>query len=859
LTDEASVLIPNSTDVESALYEITEVGISSDSMDDYYAKIHEIIGRLTYAKNFFIALYDQEENRVEFVYFVDEVDTDLSAEKIGRLTQDDLRKTATGYLLKTGKMAHLLRTDFISLEKKGIIDSHGALAFDWLGVPLRYKDELLGAMVIQSYDPEITYAKKEEDILQFISRQIALLIKSKLAEQKLVESNRLLENRVVERTESLNLINQAMGKEIEERKKSENIQAALFRITDLVSTSASLDDFFLSVHKVIEELMYAKNEYVALLSDDHKYIEFLYHVDQQDQNPIRRKMKGNANSGGLTEKILLSGDVILFNRHEGDKKAVTGANCASYLGVPLQDGKRTFGVLAVQSYDTENRYDKSHKNILITIGKQIATAILRKKDSDSLRAAHENLERRVKERTFELEDTIVKRRKIERQLEHDSLHDALTGLPNRLFFSNELDKMVEQHLKRSSLGEMAEHGFAVLFLDLDRFKLINDSLGHHVGDLFLIEVANRLQHCLRSGDIVARLGGDEFCILMSEISSELVAVRLAIRILKDLKSPISVQKHSLITSASIGIRLCLEEQGSANEIMSDADAAMYEAKHQGKNCYCLFDSEIKDLVKGRVEIEHALREALNKGELYLDYQPVVELTNGRIVGCEALVRWNHPEKGMIPPDKFIPIAEETGLIVELGEFVASQAAEALVELGKSEATKDFFVNINVSAVQILAQTFDEFMRHLIDTTGIKPSLINVEITESILIEDFRAALSFVRELKSMGINIYLDDFGTGFSSLSYLHQFPFDVIKLDKSFIDEMQMGTKKLAIVESIAAMAKNLKMKIVAEGVETEEQRNVLNEYHYPIGQGYLFSKPIALEQFSTLVEEQTKQQEI
>lgn len=848
-----SLLIPNSTDVESALYEITEVGISSDSMQDYYTKIHAIIGRLTYAKNFFIALYEQETNRVEFVYFVDEVDTDLSAEKIGLLTQQDLRKTATGYLLQTGQMAHLRRTDFELLANKGVIDSHGADSFDWLGVPLRYKDELLGAMVIQSYDPQITYAKKEEDILQFVSRQIALLIKSKLAEQELVESNRLLENRVAERTESLNLINQAMSREIEERKKSENVQAALFRITDLVSTSNSLDDFFGSVHQVIGELMYATNEYVALISDDGRFIEFPYHVDQKDANPIKRKMTDSPKVGGLTERILHSGDVILFNRKSSDKEAMAGANCASYLGVPLKDGKQAFGVLAVQSYDPENRYNESHKNILVTIGKQIATAILRKKDSDSLKAAHENLERRVKERTFELEDTIVKRRKIERQLEHDSLHDTLTGLPNRLYFSNLLDKKVAQHRQVLEQGDRPEYGFAVLFLDLDRFKLINDSLGHHVGDLFLIEVANRLQNCLRSEDIVARLGGDEFCILMREIPNNMIAIRLAVRILKDLKIPISVEKHSLITSASIGIRLCLEEQGTANEIMSDADAAMYEAKHQGKNCYCLFDSEIKNLVKGRVEIERALREALINKELYLDYQPVVELATGKIVGCEALVRWKHPEKGMIPPDRFIPIAEETGLIVEIGEFVAAQAFDTLKQLGKDESTKDFFVNINVSAVQVLAQTFDEYIRHLLDESGVEPSLINIEITESILIEDYRAALSFVRELKAMGINIYLDDFGTGFSSLSYLHQFPFDVIKLDKSFIDEMQPGTKKLAIVESIAEMASNLNMKIVAEGVETEEQRSLLNDYHYPFGQGYLFSKPVTLEKFKTLVHQE------
>ncbi len=830
--------------MESALYEITELGISSDSMDDYYARIHSIIGRLTYAANFFIALYDQKTDRVKFVYFVDEVDTELNVDNLGVYTQADLRKSATGHLLQTGNMLHMKLEDYIRLQQQGVLSSHGTEAADWLGVPLRYKDELLGAMVIQSYDPKIIYGKKEEDILQFVSRQIALLIKSKLAEQELVEANRTLEKRVSERTRSLNKINAAMSLEIEERKKSEGIQAALFKITDLVSTSSSLDDFFQSVHQVISELMYAKNEYVALLSDDDRFVEFLYHVDQRDVQPEKRPMTEENIKTGLTERILSSGEVILFNRKKEDSKAISGFDCASYLGVPLKDQNRTFGVLAVQSYRKDIIYEESDKNVLMTIGKQIATAILRKKDSDSIKAAHEHLERRVKERTSELEETIVKRRKIEQQLEHDSLHDALTGLPNRLFFSNHLNEQIQIS------NEAGKNHFAVLFLDLDRFKLINDSLGHHVGDLFLIEISERLKKCLRQNDLVARLGGDEFCILMRQMDDQKSAINLAARILVELKKPVMVEKHSLITSASIGIRLALHGDSFATDIMSDADAAMYQAKHQGKNCFCLFDSDIKSIVTARMEIENDLRVAIANKDLYLVFQPVVELINKQVVGCEALIRWQHPTKGFMSPDVFIPIAEETGVIIELGEFVAEQAALALKLFSKDPLTAHLFVNINVSAIQILSRTFDSFIHKLLADTGIESSLFNIEITESILIEDYKAATNFVRELKIMGINIYLDDFGTGYSSLSYLHQFPFDVIKLDKSFIDAMDMSVKNLAIVESIASMANNLQIKIVAEGIETEEQFEKLKDFSYHYGQGYWFAKPMTLESLIELV---------
>ncbi len=840
MMDSKSLTLPSTAnEVESALYEITELGISSESMSDYYGRLHQIIGRLTYAENFFIVLYDEELDRMEFVYFVDEVDTDLTVEKIGILKQADLRKSATGYLFQQGEMVHLNERQFSELTKNGAFSSHGSASADWLGVPLKYNDEILGAMVIQSYDENIMFGKREEDIMQFVSRQIALLIKGKLAEQELKNANKNLERRVAERTESLNKTNLTLSREIEERKKSEKIQSALFRITDLVSTTRSLDDFFTQVHAVISELMYAKNLYIALLSDDRKYVEFLYHVDQQDKNPQRRRITEDGEKNGLTEQILLHGQLIRLDREADSEEALTGAKCASFLGVPLHDTSRVFGVLAVQSYRQDIKYDDTNQNVLETIGKQVATAILRKKDTDSLHAARVHLEKRVKERTSELEETIVKRRKIEQQLEHDSLHDALTGLPNRQYFSNLLAEQIDKQ----------EQAFAVLFLDLDRFKLINDSLGHHVGDLFLQEIAHRLKSCLRELDVVARLGGDEFCILMRNIEGQKTSIQLAGRILKALQKDVVIDNHSLITSASIGIRFSQYGKSEASEIMSDADAAMYQAKHQGKNCFCLFDSEIKQIVSERMQIENDLREAIATQQLHLNYQPIFELGSLKMVGCEALIRWNHPVKGAIPPDQFIPIAEETGLIMPIGEFVTEEVIKTLQVFAGQQNTKKLFINMNVSAMQILSRTFDSFLRKLIADSEIRPDSINIEITESILIEDYTAAINFVRELKSIGVKVYLDDFGTGFSSLSYLHQFPFDVIKLDKSFINAMDGGDRKLAIVESIAAMANNLDMQIVAEGVETKQQLSQLNQFDYQFGQGYYFSKPLPLTDFMKL----------
>jgi len=830
------------TEIESALFQITECAVNTSSIKEYAAKLHTIIAGLMYAKNFFVILYEQDKSLLDFVYIVDENEGD--SEIIDSLSEEALRRTLTGYMLSSGKMQHLSADDSQVLVEKNIVDGVGELHCDWLGVPLKYNDEVLGGLVIQSYRDDISYGPNEEQILQFVARQIALVFKGKQAEIALIDSNLELESRVKSRTEELKKINEELASEIVERKRNEKVQSALFKITDLVSTTHNLEEFFEKVHKVISTLMYAKNEYVALMSDDRKHLEFVYHVDSIDGFPEKRSISRNNKNRGFTEDILFSGNGILFNREIDSDSANIGADSISYLGVPLKEDNQTIGVIAVQSYEVGIKYSKFDEEILTIIGQQVATAILRKKDADSLRYAHEGLEVRVKERTVELEKTIEKRKLVERKLEHESLHDALTGLPNRLHFSNKLDAV----LNDDSLDDDAILG--LLFLDLDRFKIINDSLCHHVGDLFLIEVARRLKSCIRSDDLVARLGGDEFCILMPNIQNESASFRLCGRILKELKKPVEVANNSLMTSASIGVRLASHSEKSAALIMSDADAAMYQAKHQGKNRFCVFDAEIKKLVSGRMKMERDLRDAVDNNEFFLVYQPLVNFRTNKVVGFEALVRWMHPENGLIRPDEFIPVAEETGIIVNIGELVIDMACRTLSEFKGNSSLEKLYINVNVSSVQILSRTLDDFIRHKLIDFDLSANRLNVEITESILIDDYKAALSFVRELKSMGIKIYLDDFGTGFSSLSYLHKFPFDAIKLDRSFITVIDENENNEAIVDSIAQLAKNLKIHIVAEGIETQHQLNTIKKMDYEVVQGYFFSKPMKYEEINSYI---------
>lgn len=825
------------TPLESALFQITECAVSTTTIEEYAKELHQIIKQLMYAENFFVALFEQGKSLVNFIYVVDEYDDEADS-ALNKLSVNDLRRTTTGYMMRTGKMQHLSVSDFALLTEKNVIDKVGEDPFDWLGVPLKYNKEVLGGIVIQSYRQDISYGAREEDILQFVARQIALVFKSKQSEQALLDANVVLERRVKERTQDLNRINTALANEVKERKKSQDIQASLFQITELVSTTESLDDFFYAVHQIIKRLMYAENEYIALLSEDRQYLEFPYFVDQHDDFQRHREFNGDRERGGFTERVINTGNTLLYHKEDSLIGVVGSESCVSWLGVPLKDKQHVFGVLAVQSYMDEFVYTRDDQVILMTIGQQVANAILRKKDSDSLMQAHEHLERRVKERTFELEKTIEKRMVVEKRLEHESLHDALTGLPNRLHLSNTLNELL------NAQPEQAETSLALLFLDLDRFKIINDSLGHHIGDLFLIEIAKRLKNCLRSEDMVARLGGDEFCILMPNITSKTIALKLCSRILKELKRNVEVANHSLITSASIGVRLATTSEGSAETIMSDADAAMYQAKHQGKNRFCLFDAEIKKLVTNRMKMERDLRDAVIGEQLFLEYQPIVNIKTSKIEGFEALVRWLHPRNGLISPGEFIPVAEETGLIVDIGEAVVKMACEALVKFKQSEILKDLYLNVNVSSIQVLARTLDDVIRTNLGLCQIEPEKFNVEITESILIEDYKAAMNFVRELKAMQIKVYLDDFGTGYSSLSYLHKFPFDAIKLDRSFINELSRSDQNKTIVESIALLAHNLDIRIVAEGIETQEQLDIIEKMDYKVVQGFFFARPMKLE---------------
>ncbi|GAB2510516.1 bifunctional diguanylate cyclase/phosphodiesterase [Lysobacter humi (ex Lee et al. 2017)] len=825
LTDSLRAL-ERSEQLQSALFQIADMASSEMDLADMLPELHAIVGRFMYAENFYIALYDDQKDAIRFIYLVDTED-ELVRPADQFISMDVLERGLTWYVIRD-KHPLMGSMDEIRQQISGPMRDIGADSVDWMGVPIMVGDRVRGVLVVQSYVERPRYTPSDQALLSYVGSHILTALDRKLAQEE-------LERRVEERTQELTL-------EIQERQRSVKVQETLYRIAELSHTATNLDEFYAAVHRIVGEFLDARNFYIALLSDDGEYLHFPYFVDQYGKHAESRRV-----GLGISEYAMRYGRPLLLDMSEPATRdhiqdlrdrgelAPIGKISEAWLGVPLVLGDRVMGLLAVQSYTPGVGYTDRDRELLTFISYQIANGLERQRAAAELKNAYADLERRVAERTIELSEQIEVREQIEQRLKHEVLHDSLTGLPNRAYLRDQLVRALAHRERDPS------YRFAVLFMDLDRFKVINDSVGHLVGDALLKEVARRFSRCVRGGrDMVARLGGDEFAILM-ELDGPEVALRMGQRVIDALKEPVRVEGKELFTGVSVGITLSSPHYSSPEDLLRDADIAMYRAKAGGRHRIEVFDEQLHEQALQLLEIESDLRRAITRREFEPYFQPIVRLSDARVIGYEALMRWNHPERGVLAPGAFLHVADASGSMEPIDWQVFERTLEmlpALVQPGQ-------YVNLNFSPRHFRSTDLDTRFLELIAAKGVDPSQVRIEVTEGALLENPEQIGQVFDRLREHGVLIALDDFGTGYSSLSYLHRFKLHTVKIDRSFINDLRLEDEggSTAVVRAILALSRAQKLEVVAEGIENEAQRQALMSLGCELGQGYYFAKPGSL----------------
>jgi diguanylate cyclase (GGDEF)-like protein len=812
LADEQS----RSRVTQETLLEISQLAGECLSIEDFFSQVHHLLSRLMDVDNFYIALSDESTNSLRIPFFRDSRLCVLPGPAPLAPMTDEGQIGLVCRVLSQGEPL-LLEGDAVQKA----LGQEEPVPVSWVGVPLvASTGASVGVVVLQRYPEQEAFSGADRRMFQFAVRHIGSAL------DRLLYHSRL-EKQVWLRTCELEGANSRLVAEASKRQRAEKFQLVLYRIAELSNSSLSLNAFLGGLHRLLAEMVPAQNCLVAFYDQQSDTIRFPYCIDEH-----YIQVKAHKPGKGLIEQVLHSGQPLLLNEvdYRQDAEDEGAVRPTSWLGVPLYCSHELMGVLAVQSYQPGMAYTYRDQEVLEYVANNIGTALARVRALEDLQRAYGELEERVRERTCELDA-------VNAQLQFDSMHDTLTKLPNRSYFAKTLRRTWEAYV--GGVGER----FAVCFIDLDRFKLVNDTLGHLAGDHLLFEAGARIRSCLRHYDFMARLGGDEFAVLLFGMDQVEGSEQIARRMVSEFERPIILAGREVFTTASVGVVLADRQYyQNADELLRDADHAMYRTKQQGRHGYTLFSHELRANQADQLAMETELRRALDESnQLIPYYQPFIDARNGELVGFETLVRWQHPTRGLVSPALFLPMAEESGLIMRLDRYMISAACAQLREWQDLGVVHEgITLHINLSSANFHDPELVPWMAEIIERYRLPPSMLYLEITESALIDVPDIAATVMHALHGLGIRLALDDFGTGYSALSYLHRYRFDVLKIDQSFVFDVHRKEESAAIVRAILALAQALSLDVVAEGVETSDQLRHLRAMGCAKLQGYYFSRP-------------------
>ena len=832
--------------LQQALYGISEASHAALDLTSLLRRIHEIIGSLMPANNLFVALYDEPTQEISFPYFVDQHDASPLPRRMG---QGGLTET----VLKTGEA--LLVTPEVqpamSDSKPNIL---GTSFVDWLGVPLKTEKRTVGVLAVQSYSGLVRYTERDKTILQFVSDQVAMTIERKQAEKAQFESGQQL--RLIYDTASVAIF------DVDERGAITHANQCMAEMFLCPMANLLGSEYVAHIHPAEREI--GRQKMLALLGSEINSVDLERRYWRDDGSEFWGHLTGRRKLDADGELLGLVGVIMdVSERKEAEARLQLAANVFTHAqeGITIADADgnllevndtftRITGYSREEAIGRNPRFLKSGRHgpefyaamwhDLQSKGHWYGEIWNRRKNGD-IYAEMLNIStvcdaNGLPQNYVALFSDITSLKEHQSQLERIAHYDALTALPNRVVLADRLRLATAQTRRRDKL-------MALVYLDLDGFKAVNDNYGHEVGDELLIAISQRLKDALREGDTLARIGGDEFVAVLTDLTSPQECEIVLARLLQAAAAPVAVKEHTLRVSASLGVTLFPLDDGDPDTLLRHADQAMYQAKQAGKNRYHLFDPALDLQARSHQEGFQRIAQAVASKEFVLYYQPKVDMRRGRVIGAEALIRWQHPQRGLLPPGEFLPLIEDSELISTVGDWVLDTALEQMAAWARDGL--EIAISVNIAAFHLQKDDFLPRLRQkLANHPELKAQNLELEVLETAALEDILRVSQVIKDCLALGVNISLDDFGTGYSSLTYLKRLPANVLKIDQSFVRDMLWDQEDLAIIEGVIGLAAAFHRSVIAEGIETAEHGQMLLKLGCDLGQGYGIARPMAAE---------------